>query len=317
LIITITMNPAIDFTYLLTTLEKGKLNRTKSPARNIGGKGINAGRTAALSGAEVLLAGFLGGKLGALAREYLTEENLFRLEMLEISDETRSSITIMSDNGLHTEIVEEGPKVKDEEVFALLDKVGEIIASENVSAICICGSVNSDNEQMFALMMNYIRENISKELPVLVDISGIQLTNLLNTKGHKPTFIKPNEHELSYFYGSEVVTKDDAYKALKMEQFADIPFVVASLGENGAVCKMNGEFYTVSIPKIPIQSVTGSGDATVGGFAYALEKGFGLMDTIKYAMACGMCNAQHEMSGMIDKQVALGFMDEIIVEKLS
>jgi len=310
------MNPSIDFTYLINTFETGKLNRTKSPTRNIGGKGINAGRTAALSGAEVILTGFLGGKIGRLTREYLEDEGLFRIEMSEIAGETRTAITIMHDNDLHTEIVEEGPFVKDKEIFALLSRVEKIVANETISSILICGSVNSDNEHIFEQMVDYIYTNISSDIPILVDISGIQLKNLLTTKGKKPTFIKPNEHELSYFLNTKIVTKEDARGALQHEGFADIHYVIASLGENGAVCKVGESFYQVSIPKIPIQSVTGSGDATVGGFAYALEENFDTINAIKYAMACGMSNAQHREAGMINKKAAVRFMEQILVEKI-
>jgi len=310
------MNPSVDFTYFIDHFNLGELNRTKNPTRSIGGKGINAGRAAALSGAEVLLTGFLGGKLGHLTRKHLKEEGLFRIQMCDISEETRSAITVMHDNHLHTEIVEEGPFIKDEEIFALLATVKKVVASEPVSSILICGSVNSNNEHIFEQMIAYIRQEISQAIPVLVDISGLQLKQILTTKGKKPTFIKPNEHELSYFFQTDIQTKEEAHHALQDESFRDIPYVIASLGEKGAVCKVENDFYQVSIPTIPIQSVTGSGDATVGGFAYALEEKFDIIEAIKYAMACGMSNAQHKETGMIDKKAVFQFMEDIIVEKI-
>ena len=315
MIITITMNPSIDFTYFIDNFKTEKLNRTKSPTRSIGGKGINAGRAAALSGAEVILTGFLGGKLGHLTRKYLEEEGLFQIEMSEIVGETRTAVTIMHDNDLHTEIVEEGPVVEDREIFNLLAKVEQIVATNNISSILICGSVNSDNEYIFAYMVDYIY-SVSSETPILVDISGMQLKNLLTTKRRKPTFIKPNEHELGHFLNTKIRSKEDAYKALQHEGFANIHYVIASLGANGAICKVGERFYQVSIPKIQIQSVTGSGDATVGGFAYALERKYDEVKAIRYAMACGMSNAQHKEAGMINKEDAARFMEQVVVTEI-
>ena len=310
------MNPSIDFTYFIDNFKTEELNRVQSPTRSIGGKGINAGRAAALSGADVILTGFLGGKLGRLTREYLEDEELFQVEMSEIAGETRTAITVMHDNNSHTQIVEEGPVVEEEEIFKLLAKVEQIAAKETISSILLCGTVNSDNEYIFAHMVDYIYTKISNDIPILVDISGIQLKNLLTTKGRKPTFIKPNEHELGYFLDTKIQTKDDAFNALQHEGFADIHYVIASLGENGAACKVGERFYQVSIPKIQVQSVTGSGDATVGGFAYAIEKKFDPIKAIKYAIACGMSNAQHKEAGMINKKAAIRLMEEIIVTEI-
>jgi len=316
MILTITMNPSIDFTYFIDSLTVDKLNRTKRSVRNVGGKGINAGRTAALSGADVILTGFLGGKIGTLTRDYLKDEDLFRLEMTQIESEIRTAITIMHDDNQHTEVVETGPLIQDEEIFELLFKVKKIVADEPITSILICGSVNTNNDHIFKEIIDYIRREIDNELPILVDISGIQLKNLLQTKGNKPTFIKPNEHELSHFLDTPVKTKKEAYLALRHESFSNIPYVIASLGGDGAVCKIDDDFYQASIPQIEILSVTGSGDATVGGFAYALEQKFDLIQAIKYAMACGMSNARHRESGKIDKEEVAKFMEQIIVEKL-
>lgn len=89
-----------------------------------------------------------------------------------------------------------------------------------------------------------------------------------------------------------------------------------SCGEEGALCKVGEDFYDITIPRIEIVNTTGSGDASVGGFAHAVEQQFSLEDTFSYSMACGMSNAQHGEVGFINKEDVETFAKQIQVNKL-
>ncbi|GAX47093.1 1-phosphofructokinase family hexose kinase [Pseudolactococcus reticulitermitis] len=316
MIVTITMNPSLDFTYLIPHFDLGKMNRFAPPTKSVGGKGVNAGRTAALSGSEVLLTGFLGGDFGTLVKKYLVAENLFQLEMLTTCEETRNAITIMHDQDIHTEIVENGPKISDAEAFDLLNKIATTSTSQKIDLICLSGSVNSDNPQLYLEMLTYIREQISRDIPVFMDISGIQLETILKSKGYKPNFIKPNIHELSDILKKDIQTKEEAKKELNHPYFSGIDYIMISCGSEGAICKAKNTFYDIDIPQIHITNTTGSGDASVGGFAHAFNHHYDLEDALKYAMACGMSNAQHGAVGVIDVGDVTDFIKQITVRKI-
>lgn len=316
MIITVTMNPSLDFTYLASHFNIGKMNRFSPPTKSVGGKGVNAGRTAALSGSKVLLTGFLGGDFGNLIKKYLLAENLFQLDMLTTHEETRSAITIMHDHHVHTEIVEDGPKISDEEAFNLLKQINTKYHSEKIDLLCLSGSVNSDNPRLYLEMLAYIREYIDSNIPVFMDISGIQLESILKNNGYKPNFIKPNIHELSDILKKEIQTKEQAKKELNHQYFTGIDYIMISCGSEGAICKIKNIFYDVEIPQISITSTTGSGDASVGGFAHAINHHFNLEDALKYSMACGMSNAQHGAVGVIDVKDVANFVKQIIVRKI-
>lgn len=317
MIVTVTMNPSIDLAYFIEHFKLGRMNRFDSPTKSIGGKGINAGRTAALSGSDVRLTGFLAGDVGELVERYLQAENLFTLDMLDTSGETRNAITIMHDNHTHTEIVESGPEISDEEVYHLLAKLKNIYQQENLKVICISGSINSKNEQIYLEMLTYIREQIDENIPVFMDVSGHQLLSLLKNKDYKPSFIKPNVHELGEILHKEIETKEQAQKELAHPYFQRIDYIMISCGDEGALCKVGDDFYDITIPSIDIVNTTGSGDASVGGFAHAVENNFSLEDTFKYSMACGMSNAQHGEVGFINKADVEKFIQQIHVQKLT
>ena len=68
MIISLTLNPSVDYLYEIDSFQLGKLNRFKNPVRMVGGKGINAGRTASILGSKVWATGVLAGKNGELVR---------------------------------------------------------------------------------------------------------------------------------------------------------------------------------------------------------------------------------------------------------
>ncbi|MGB7474380.1 1-phosphofructokinase family hexose kinase [Trichococcus sp.] len=316
MIITVTMNPSLDHAYFIDHFSLGRVNRFLTPKKSIGGKGINAGRTASLSGSKVILSGFLGGDLGDLVGRDLKAENLFELMMLSVPEETRRAITVMHDGNVHTELIESGPKVSDELAFNLMNEIKDKLEKENASVITINGSVNSSNKHLYKDLLKYIRSEINPTIPVLMDISGEQLLSLLESHDFKPTFIKPNIHELGELLGKSISSKEVAIKELSNELFDGIEYIMISCGSEGALFKAGDKYYDVTIPKIKIINPTGSGDATVGGFAYALEQKYSIVDTLKYSMACGMSNAQHAEVGVINKKDVEIFMTQIEVKQL-
>nr|WP_242703866.1 hexose kinase [Enterococcus sp. 669A] len=310
------MNPSMDFAYSIDHFQLGKMNRFVDPTQSVGGKGINAGRTAALSGSKVLLTGYLAGEFGKMVKNYLVREDLCSLDMLETNGKTRKAITIMHDNNTHTEIVESGPEISDVQTKELLNRISRKCKEDSVDLICISGSINSCNEHVYLDMLTYIRENISKTIPVFMDVSQQQLISLLKSKTYKPTFIKPNTHELGEILNKDISSKEEALKELEHPLFDGIEYIMISCGEEGALCKVGADYYDITIPTIPIINTTGSGDASVGGFAHAVVNDFSVEDTLKYSMACGMSNAQHGEVGKIDPNKVQEFCSQIQVKKL-
>ncbi|WP_300119429.1 1-phosphofructokinase family hexose kinase [uncultured Enterococcus sp.] len=317
MIITITMNPSLDLNYITETFSSGKHNRVPAPVKSIGGKGINAGRTSSLLGSNVTLFGFLGGDWGNFVRKTLQSEELFNLEMIEVDEETRSAITIMHDNNTHTEIVEAGPHISDEKIEQLLEDLKIFCKQNNVTVISINGSVNNPNNTVYIQMIKYIRENISKTIPILLDISGDKLKTLLSQQEYLPDFIKPNIHEYAELINKSINSKNELLKNLDFEKFKGIKNILISCGGEGGIAKIDNTIYDITIPKIEIVSTTGSGDSSVGGFAYGLDRHLDTTDCLKYAMACGMSNAQFAGTGMIDTEKVEDFYKEIIIKKIN
>lgn len=317
MIISLTLNPSVDYLYEIDSFQLGKLNRFKNPVRMVGGKGINAGRTASILGSKVWATGVLAGKNGELVRSILEKEK-FSIDFLDIDGETRNAITIMHNNGIQTEMIEVGPYVNEtieEEILKKIIQQNNI--STNIEVICLCGSVNSKNENLYQNFIKIIKKKLGNDIKILADISRTQLKNVLESD-YKPYFIKPNIHEFSEIIDTVVNTKDEIVYHLKNSNLFDgVPLIIVSCGEDGAIAKFNKEIYDLKIPTIDLVNPTGSGDATVGGVAYALDNKLTTEEILRYAMASGVANAMEEAVGFVDKKNVDDIKNKIIIKKLN
>ena len=316
MIISLTLNPSVDYLYEIDSFQLGKLNRFKNPVRMVGGKGINAGRTASILGSKVWATGVLAGKNGELVRSILEKEK-FSIDFLDIDGETRNAITIMHNNGIQTEMIEVGPYVNETTEEEILKKIiQQNNISTNIEVICLCGSVNSKNENLYQNFIKIIKKKLGNEIKILADISRTQLKNVLESD-YKPYFIKPNIHEFSEIIDTVVNTKDEIVYHLKNSNLFDgVPLIIVSCGEDGAIAKFNKEIYDLKIPTIDLVNPTGSGDATVGGVAYALDNKLTTEEILRYAMASGVANAMEEAVGFVDKKNVEDIKNKIIIKKL-
>lgn len=294
MILTLTLNPSVDISYRLDELHINTVNRVKEIDKTAGGKGLNVTRVLSQLNEHVLATGLLGGKIGDFIEEQLTnhqiEHSFYRIE-----GETRNCIAILH-NGNQTEILEQGPVIKEQESYGFLKHLIALI--QRAKIIVISGSLPK------GLHSNYYSKIIKicndQEKPVVLDCSGESLKLALQNN-EKPTVIKPNIEELSQLLGENInETVESLKKALNNNLFTNIEWIIVSLGANGAFAKHHERFYKVDIPTIQVVNPVGSGDSTVAGIASAIvhqEKDDVLL---KKANTLGMLNAQESQTGYVN-----------------
>lgn len=312
MILTVTLNPSLDSIYFTDTFILGEMNRCGNPVKAVGGKGINAGRTAAILGAEVTAVGVLAGINGEFIRSCLEQEPFFATHFFPIAGESRNAVTIMDQKNNQTEIVELGPEISQETSQQVLDLVITFIKKRKKEPIiAFCGSANTKNEHLYE---HYLQQ-LSADTKILADISGKQLQHVLEGSA-KPYFIKPNIHEFGDLLGVTLKNKQDVFSYLDHSLLKGVPFILVSCGREGAVAKFHERLFDIQIPKIETVNPTGSGDATVGGIAFALDQGLSIEETLKYGMACGMSNALEQAVGYVTKENVARLKNEIILHEI-
>ncbi len=88
MIITVTMNPAIDKTIDVDQLQKGELNRIKGVEKDVGGKGINVSKTINELGGKSTAIGFIAGDAGKTIEHVLNREGI-QTDFIEVEGVTK------------------------------------------------------------------------------------------------------------------------------------------------------------------------------------------------------------------------------------
>ncbi|OJG75042.1 1-phosphofructokinase family hexose kinase [Enterococcus quebecensis] len=305
----------MDSIYFAETFTVGEMNRCSNPVKAVGGKGINAGRTAAILGGEVTAIGVLAGMNGAFIRTALEQEP-FNTFFLSAEGESRNAVTVMDQEKNQTEIVELGPEITAETSEKIADTILEYaLKQKKAPIIALCGSANTKNEWLYHDYLQRLNNTLGSNVKILTDISGKQLQHVL-TGTIKPYFIKPNIHEFGELLNTSITNKKEVIQHLNHPLLNEIPFILVSCGGDGAIVKYNEQIFDVIIPNIDIINPTGSGDATVGGIAFALEQGLSIEETLRYGMACGMSNALEEAVGYVSIKNVETLKNNIIIREV-
>lgn len=309
-VLTVTLNPAIDVRYNVENFRLGNVNRTQGIEKNAGGKGINVSRIINLLGGDILATGIVGGFTGKLFLKKLNE-NSIKNSFLETEYETRTCIAIIDEkiDGI-TEVLESGKG--DMEVCNLfIKKYLEILEDKEIKVVCGSGSLLKGIDPL--VYNTLIEEGNRRGIKFILDTSGETLVKGIDAK---PFLIKPNQEELEDILGRKLNSIEEIVEAAKELMKRGAENVMITLGGAGALLVTPEKVYRGTFPKVEIKNTVGSGDSTVGGFAYALSQGKELSECFKLGIACGTTNAMLDSTGTIDMEILNTILPKVEVKEI-
>ncbi len=293
MLLTVTMNAAIDKTYRLACANTpGEVLRVQSVSATPGGKGLNVSKAALALGEIVTATGFLAGHAGDWVAEQVVREGIADA-FVRIPGETRTCINIVEPDGRQTEFLEPGPEVPNTALDAFLLQF-ERMAAE-ASAVTISGSVPQGVPADFYAALIALCKRFRR--PVLLDTSGALLRAGADAC---PNVIKPNLEELGQLVGQPV--PDDIPSVLAHARRlagTGIDLVAVSLGAKGAVAAAKDGAWHVIPPAIQAVSATGSGDSFLAGLAVGIARELPWPDTLRLATAAAAANALNMETGRV------------------
>ena len=135
MIITVTLNAAIDNTLSVPHFRLGARHRAVEKRAAAGGKGINVARALKCLGQPVIATGFAGGVTGTRIIEYLTAESVLN-DFVRIGEESRTSTVLIDPTtGEQTEINEHGPHVSEAELELFHEKLMYLAPGADICVI--------------------------------------------------------------------------------------------------------------------------------------------------------------------------------------
>ncbi|MBR3109098.1 MAG: 1-phosphofructokinase family hexose kinase [Clostridia bacterium] len=309
MILTVTMNTSIDKLYLMETIRPETVMRVKEVHNTAGGKGLNVSKVAAKLGEPVTAMGFIGGFNGQYLVSLISEP-LVRPAFTPVAGETRCCINCWDlSDGRSTEYLEPGEPVTEEDIRRFLSDFDA--ALPQADAVSISGSVPKGMPENFYCEL--IRRCRAKGIPVLVDTSG---NRLIAAAKVKPAFIKPNEDEIAQLTGRHFSSREETIDALLALRDGGIPYVVLSLGADGALLACGEGVFHGKPPAITPRNTVGCGDSMVAGFAVGFAKRLPILDSFRMALAVSAANALSIFTGDFDPADYAALYPRVSIEKL-
>lgn len=266
MIITVTMNPAIDKTVEIDQLLPGGLNRIRKVEYDAGGKGINVSKTIRELGGTSIATGFLGGNAGKTIQSVLDEKKI-RNDFIQVDGETRTNTKVFEKNGAVTELNEPGPVISEDQIHALLQKLEDY--ADDHTLFVLAGSIPAGvDRNIYAEITRLVHKKGAK---VLLDADGELFRNSLEAV---PDIIKPNRVELEEYAGFDYrASQEELLNLARKIRQKGIGTVAVSMGKSGAMLVKDG--YEVKCPALSVKahSTVGAGDAMVAALAYSWDQG--------------------------------------------
>jgi 1-phosphofructokinase/tagatose 6-phosphate kinase len=304
-IVTVTLNAAIDRTLTVPNFQRGQRHRASANLTLPGGKGINIARALKTLGVPVVATGLVGGTTGQRIIEALTAEAVLN-DFVRIDGESRTSTAVVDPaGGAYTEINEWGPAVKEEELELLLEKLRYL--SQGAELVVFAGSLPRDVPDGF--YAEAIHELARRHVPAVLDSDNEPMRLGVEAE---PFLVSPNQAEAESLVGQEFHDEDDLRIAL--EAISDLGArnvlittdfgCVASLRDDREPHGFKAHSFKVTAPPLEPVSVVGSGDVLLAAYLAARHAGRSAEESLRAAVAAGAASTLELGAGRFDPRQA-------------
>jgi 1-phosphofructokinase/tagatose 6-phosphate kinase len=310
MIITVTLNAAIDKSLSVPNFRLGRRHRTVEQRTMAGGKGVNIARALKALGQPVIATGMAGGATGTRIVEELTGEAILN-DFVRIREESRTNTSVLDPtDGQQTEINERGPTVSEREVELFRDKL--LYLARGAAIVVFAGSIpRGVDPDIYATL---IRELQRTGITTVIDADGDPLRQSVRAE---PDVVSPNVLEAEELVGHEF--NDDVERSLAVRE-------IVALGAREAIMTLpDGCFAQVLIdgqpqlcrarvePREPVAK-RGSGDAFLAGYVAARYSGSSPEECLRFGVACGAESTGRLGAGLIDAREVKRLAGEVRID---
>ena len=283
-VVTVTLNPAIDKTVTVPSLQVGGLNRIQHSRIDPGGKGINVAKVLHGFGVDVTAAGLIAGVQGQHLLRQLNAIGV-AVDFQEVDGETRTNLKVYAEEDrVTTEFNENGFTVADEALNAFQQKLAQRL--RQTSVLVLGGSLPPGvPANIYGDCIRLAREQSVK---TILDADGEAFRNGIEAG---PYVVKPNVFELEQLFGRSLSSQEEILRAGRELLDKGIELVVISMGGEGAIVLDRNEAYHVAPFPITPRSTVGAGDSMVAAIAYCLLEGKTVREIAEWATTAGTVTA--------------------------
>ncbi|MEU1018870.1 1-phosphofructokinase family hexose kinase [Streptomyces sp. NPDC005898] len=304
MMLTVTLNTAVDLTYRVPALTPHASHRVTDVRERPGGKGVNVARVLAALGHDVTVTGFAGGDTGLSLRAHLAAEPRITDALTPAATATRRTLAVVdASTGDTTQFNEPGPDITPAEWAVFLDSYEDLVRAPGTTAVALCGSLPPGVPVgAYALLVRVAR---AAGVPVLLDTSGEPLRRGVAAR---PDVVKPNADELAVLTGSQ-----DPERATRDARRRGAHAVVASLGADGLLARTPDGTWQARPPAPVRGNPTGAGDSAVAGLLSALAEGLPWPERLVRAVALSAATVAAPVAGEFDPSTYEALLTRVTV----
>ena len=280
MIVTVTLNPAVDHTLDLERFVPGDTNRVRQSRIDPGGKGINVSRVLRELGRESMAAGLSAGSLGRFVEHSLLEQGIL-CDFVHTKGQTRTNLTIVDETAHETTLLSyRGPEIDPRHVQTLESRLRRYISPGDW--LVVAGSIPPPIEPATYARLIELGRELGAHTVLDADAEALAagLTG-------KPDLVKLNHHEAERLLGDSL--DDDAALPAAAEKMraAGAATAVITAGARGAVAVSDEGTWWARPPEVAVVSAVGAGDALLAGMLLKLADGEGMEEALRWGTAAG------------------------------
>jgi 1-phosphofructokinase/tagatose 6-phosphate kinase len=312
MIITVTLNAALDKTLDVPNFRPGRRHRTIDQKTMPGGKGVNIARAIKRLGQPVIATGLAGGATGTRIVEALNDEAILN-SFVRVREESRTNTAVLDPTtGAHTEINERGPAVSVRELELFREKL--LYLAKGATICVFAGSLpRGVAPDVYA---GLIREVRRLGVSTIVDTEGEPLRLAVRAE---PDLVSPNELEAEELVGHEFMSSDDRAHAVAEIVRLGATEAIMTVADGCFAQVLDGgvpTLYRVTVDEQEAQSPIGSGDAFLAGYVASHYAGRSAVECLRFGVACGAESTQHVGAGILEPAKVERLVDEVRAERL-
>jgi 1-phosphofructokinase family hexose kinase len=311
MILTVTLNPAMDRLMFVDGFTFNVTNRIYRRENCVGGKGTHVSVNLACLGEPSIAMGIAMGETGQQIISSLEQQGVICDFVYSDKGESRTNY-ILLDGTSSTLICERGPDIPAEMLETFFIRYKELLDQTNW--VVISGDASNFEDNAGRSLQDMLLEAARLHgVRTVLDSAGASLKSGIV---RSPYLIKPNAEELFELTGMPTETDEQIISAIKSLSGYGVEIIAVSMGGRGSIVKFGGSFYRAGVANVEAVNTVGCGDAYLSGLVYAIKNNYAPECAIAFAAACGAAEALNPLSVGFDKNKAHELCENIEVKEM-
>ncbi len=320
MIVTVTLNPALNVLYAAKHVELGAANDVSGVRYRAGGRGLAVARLLHIFGHEVVAAGLAGGSAGELIRNELARAGV-PTQFTWIAAESRRTVQVTDGSERRTTTFgEPAPYITTEELGRLAADYRRLL--DGATTVVLCGSLPDGlPPEIYGTFASYAAE---AGVPVILDASG---SALVHGAARRPALVVPaGPDDLDIDPGNDAPAGLGSVAGLADLRLSGAGAVALLTSDGVRVLTADAE-WRARLRHPPLPAFGGPGNAAdddwagepagealrtalLAGFVPGIALGWSWPDTLRHAVALG---ASWDPDGGLDIAAYEGVLSAVSV----